>query len=192
MKKLFFLALLLGGCDTIIMQYPEEETDSYETSSDASDSWDGDTGSIDTVTTDSTSTSDTSSNTSDSQSASLETQTSTDTAETSTEKETATQTVDTDTTDGCVPGDFLCTVDDHLGTRLYQCNDWARWVLNKLCAYCDNQGGCYACLDGEEDCTRICIDRMWKNRETGGYPAVCPDGFECKYKPDSSMYCDPL
>lgn len=194
MKKLFVLALLLGGCDTIVMQYPEEETDSYETSPDASDSRDGDTSSIDTVNTDSASTGDTSSNTSDSQSASVETQTSTDTVETSTEKETETQTVDTanDTTGSCTPGEFLCVDKSYDGEDLYKCTEWSTWSLYSMCRFCNELGECYPCEDGEEDCVRVCINRTWKYRAIDNLPAFCPDGFECKYKPDSSMYCDPL
>jgi hypothetical protein len=183
MKKLFLIVLFLGGCDTIVMQYPEEESDSYETSPDASDSWDGNTSGTDSVDTDSLLPD---SNSTDS-STGVETQTSTDTAT----AETDSQTVDSDS-EPCTQGELTCWEISSGLTALVKCDEWGVFELVEYCTFCDPvKLRCYDCIDGEEDCYRVCMDGRWKIRQIEGLPAVCPDGFTCDYKPNGDMYCDP-
>jgi hypothetical protein len=185
MKKLFLLVLFLGGCDTVIMQYPEDED-----SDTSSDSFDGDSSSSDSVTTDS----DTSSDVPDDTSSSVETQTASNTTETETaetDSQTDSQTVDTDS-EPCVEGSITCMELSKGVTALVKCNEWGVYELVEHCALCDPiKLRCYECIDGEEDCYRVCMNGFWKIRRDVGYPAVCPDGFSCKYKPNGDMYCDP-
>jgi hypothetical protein len=182
MKKLFLVALLLAGCDTIVVQY-EEATD--EADSGDSTSATRDTSPDTSVNTDSNS----SSSDSDTSISSVETQTTSDTSETSTETETGSQTVDTDTFDGCEVGTYLCVPDPKEMDNLFKCSSFERWVRVNMCEYCDNGGGCYDCYEGEETCSSICVNRKWKDRLKEGLPAFCPDGYSCGYTPGGEMYC---